>query len=182
MCAVAIGGGINLTGAAAAAQNSIAIGDAAYVPTTTGRYAFSSDGAFVQGGSQYGMVVLRKATTNATATVLSSDNTAASGTNQLVLPNNSAHAFSALIVGRQQAAGGTASAAWRIEGLIRREGTAASTTLVNSSTTVLSNVPGWTVAISADTTNGALTVTVTGAAATNIRWVATVQTSEVIYA
>jgi hypothetical protein len=84
-------------------------------------------------------------------------------------------------VGRRQAAGGTASAAWKIEGLIRREGTAATTTLVASTTTVISNVPGWSVAVSADTTNGALAVTVTGAAATNIRWVATAQTSEVIY-
>jgi hypothetical protein len=179
---IAIGGGANVTGAVAAAQNSVAIGDSAYVPTTKGKYAFSSDGAFVQGGAQYGVVVLRRQTTDATASVLSSDGLAASGTNQLVLPNNSAYAFDATIVARQQAAGGTASAAWQITGLIRREGTAASTTLVASTTTVISNVPGWTIAVSADTTNGGLTVTATGAAATNIRWVATVQTTEATYA
>ena len=45
----------------------------------------------------------------------------------------------------------------------------------------ISNLPLWTLALSADTTNGALAITATGAASTNIRWVAYVQTSEVIY-
>jgi hypothetical protein len=99
-----------------------------------------------------------------------------------VLRNNSAFVFSGIIVARQQAAGGTASAAWRIEGLIRREGTAANTVLVASAINTISNVPGWTLALTADATNGALAITTTGAAATNIRWVATIQTSEVTYA
>lgn len=125
-------------------------------------------------------------TTNNVAKVLV-NNTFASGTaagtgNQVILPNNSAYAFTGTVVARRQAAGGTESAAWKIEGLIRREGTAASTTLVASTVTAISNAPGWTLALSADTTNGGLAITATGAAATNIRWVATVQTSEVIYA
>jgi hypothetical protein len=37
---------------------------------------------------------------------------------------------------RQQASAGTACAAWKIEGLIRREGSAGTTVLVNSATTV----------------------------------------------
>ncbi|HSG20442.1 MAG TPA: hypothetical protein VLA31_06695, partial [Burkholderiaceae bacterium] len=68
-----------------------------------------------------------------------------------------------------------------IEGLIRREANAASTTLVASTVTAIDNTPGWTLALSADTTNGGLAITATGAAATDIRWVATVQTSEVTY-
>jgi hypothetical protein len=39
----------------------------------------------------------------------------------------------------------------------------------------------WDVTLTADTTNGGLKIEVTGAAATNIRWVATVNTSEVTY-
>jgi hypothetical protein len=69
-----------------------------------------------------------------------------------------------------------------VEGLIRREATAGTTTLVASTVTAIDNTPGWTLALSADTTNGGLAVTATGAAATNIRWVATIQTSEVTYA
>jgi len=37
-------------------------------------------------------------------------------------------------------------------------------------------------ALSADTTNGGLAITATGASSTNIRWVATIQTSECTYA
>lgn len=147
-----------------------------------GQWVYASGRFANAGDAQTSMRVLRRATTNATATVLTADANAPGSTNQLIVPNNSAFAFSILIVGRQQAAGGTASAAWKIEGLIRREANAASTTLVNSATTVLDNAPGWAVAVSADTTNGGLAVTVTGAAATNIRWVATIDSSEVTYA
>ena len=121
-------------------------------------------------------------TTDATASVLTTNGSSASTNNQVVLQNNSAYAFHGTIVARQQASGGTASAAWKIEGLIRREGSASTTVLVNSATTVLDNTPSWGMALSADTTNGGLAITVTGAASTNIRWVATIHTSEVTYA
>jgi hypothetical protein len=164
----------------AAYDYSIAYG---YVgtPNAIGKVAFGH-AAGIGAGIGWGTLNLYRATTDATPTILTSDNTAAGSTNQLVLPINSAYTFSIMVVARQSAAGGTASAAWKIEGLIRQEGTAASTTLVNYITTVISNVPGWTIAVSADTTNGGLAITATGAAATNIRWVATAQTSEVTYA
>jgi hypothetical protein len=134
------------------------------------------------GHVQSGLIVLLALTTTATPSVLTSDFLAAGTSNQVILPNNSAFAFSGTIVARRQAAGGTQSAAWQVEGLIRREANAASTVLVSSSINTISNVPNWTLAITANTTNGSLTFTATGAAATNIRWVATIQTSEVIYA
>ena len=46
----------------------------------------------------------------------------------------------------------------------------------------LNNASNWVVALSADNTNNALAVTVTGEASHNIRWVSNVQTSEVTYA
>lgn len=183
--AVAIGGGINVTGAVAAARNAFALGDAAHVPTVRGKFAFSADGAFVQGGAQYGNVVLRRQTTDATASTLGSDGAAGGANNQVILPNNSAFAFTGLVIARQQAAGGSAYAAWEIKGAIIRGANAASTTLGSFNINKLSATAGaaaWAIGLSADTTNGALTITATGAAATNIRWVATVQTSEVIYA
>ena len=64
-------------------------------------------------------------------------NASPSTTNQIVLPNNSAYSFSGTIVARQQAADGTACAAWKVEGLIRREGSAGTTTLVGSTVTEL---------------------------------------------
>lgn len=193
---VAIGSFWSDGGPVASANGATAIGDNAQASgissvafgkgvtaATYGKYAFGSGYLASFGDAQNGLYVLRRSTTNASATVMTTaGDTAADSTNQIILPNSSAYAFSILIVGRQQAAGGTASAAWEIKGLIRREANAASTTLVNSATTVLNNAPGWAVAVSADTTNGGLAVTVTGAAATNIRWVATAQTSEVTYA
>lgn len=170
-------GNNNIASAAAA----IAFGDGA-TSSIIGKFSYTGNARATSGLSQTGIVVLSRDTTDATATALTSNTGNASTNNQVILPNNSAYAFSALIVARQQAAGGTASAAWKVEGLIRREGSAGATTLVNSAITVLSNVPGWTLAVSADTTNGGLAITATGAAATNIRWVATVNTSEVTYA
>jgi hypothetical protein len=149
-------------------------------PNSIGKTAFGAAAGVA--GAQWGMMSLYAVTTGATATVLTSDGAAASTTNQLLLPDASAYTFSILVVARQQAAGGTASASWQITGLIRRETGAANTVLVASTVTTISNVPAWTIAVTADTTNGSLAVTATGAAATNIRWVATAQTSEVTYA
>lgn len=160
---------------------SVAIGAGA-TSVIRGKLAYSGGLFAAVGDAQAGTFILRRATTDATATVLTTDNTAPGTDDQVILPNNSAYAFTGTVVARRQAAGGTESAAWKIEGLIRREGTAASTTLVASTVTAISNAPGWTLALSADTTNGGLKIEATGAASTNIRWVATVQTSEVTYA
>jgi hypothetical protein len=174
----ALAGGAN--GAQATGTNAVAIGDGTRA-IQAGKYAYSGGLFSSSADSQTGTFVLRRATTDATATVLTTDNSAPGTDDQIILPNNSAYAFHGTIVARQQASGGTASAAWKIEGLIRREANAASTVLVNSATTVLDNTPAWGMALSADTTNGGLKIEVTGAAATNIRWVATINTSEVTY-
>ena len=134
------------------------------------------------GSTQTGTMVLAIATTDATATAITSNGLAASTTNQVGPPNNSAYAFHGIIVARQKASEGTASAAWKVEGLIRREGSAGTTVLVASTVTAISNAPSWGMALTADTTYGCLKVEATGAASTNIRWVGTIETSELIYA
>ncbi len=169
------------TSNAAAATNSVVIGFGA-TANIKGQVAYACGVFAAAADAQTGTFVLRRATTDATATVLTTDNSAPGTDDQIILPNNSAYAFTGTVVARQQASGGTASAAWKIEGLIRREGSAGTTTLVASTVTAIDNTPGWTLALSADTTNGGLKIEATGAAATNIRWVATVQTSEVTYA
>jgi len=174
--AIAIGDGVT-----ADAQLAVALGNAAIANGIKGKFVYSNGRFAANGDSQTGTFVLRRSTANGTATALTTDDTVAGGDDQIILANNSACAFTGIVVARQQASAGTASAAWEIKGLIRREGSAGTTTLVNSALTVINNAPGWTLALSADTTNGGLAVTVTGAAATNIRWVATVQTSEVTY-
>ena len=166
--------------AQATRAGSVALGVYA-LSNISGKHVYSGGRFANTGDAQTGTFAFRRATTNATATVLTTNDSAADTTNQIILPNNSAYAFHGTIVARQQASTGTASAAWKIEGLIRREGSAGTTVLVNSATTVLSNTPLWGMALSADTTNGGLKIEVTGAAATNIRWVATINTSEVTY-
>ena len=165
-------------------NTSVAIGKYVDTKGIFGKFVFSaaSLSGNPDGSAQSGKQVLMTSTTDATPKALNAHNGTAGTVNQINLPNNSAYAFHGTIVARQQAADGTACAAWKVEGLIRREGTAGTTVLVNSATTVLDNTPAWGMALTADTTNGGLAITATGAASTNIRWVATINTSEVTYA
>ena len=150
-----------------------------------GKFAHASGRFTTTGDAQYGRFILRRGTTTTAPVVLTTNNSPAGVTNQIILPDNSAQAFTGIIIARQQAAGGSDYAAWEIKGAILRGANAASTTLGSFNINKLSATAGasaWTIGLSADTTNGGLAITATGAAATNIRWVATVQTAEVIYA
>ena len=136
----------------------------------------------IYGASQGALLILGRQTTDATATVLTSDTNAASTTNQVILPNNSAYYFKGEVIAGVTGGGNTKG--FTIEGVIKRGANAAATTLVGS--TVMSaygdaGAATWTVALAADTTNGGLRITVTGVAATTIRWVAKVETTEMTY-
>ena len=134
------------------------------------------------GVSQMSFVVLGRETTDATATALSSDNTAASTTNQVILPNNSAYFFRGEVV--SGVTGGGDTKGWTIEGVIKRGAGVGTTTLVGSTVTSLYADAGaatWTIAVTADTTNGGLRVTFTGQAATTIRTVCQIRTTEMTY-
>ena len=219
--------------------------------------ACSSPIASVVGVSQAALLVLGRQTTDATATVLTSDANAAGSTNQVILPNNSAYYFRGSVTAINQfvltttGASGTAGtatltfatqavapyivgqsivvagvtpagyngtqivtacttssvsytnattaaqtvagtitgssycAAWDFSGQIMRSSSAAGTRLVGTPqlnrVAADANASTWTIALTADTTNGGLAVTVTGQAATTIRWVAKIETTEVTY-
>jgi len=157
------------------ASNAFSFGSFADNDGVGSRFSFGISGA-IAAQQQTSFFTSEKTTSDATPVEIGFNDTY-----RHKLKNNSAHAFSGIIVARQQASQGTASAAWKIEGLIRREGSAGTTVLVNSATTVLDNTPAWGMALSANTTRGGLAITITGAAATNIRFVATINTSEVTY-
>jgi hypothetical protein len=135
------------------------------------------------GVQQLATLLLGRQTTDATATTLTSTTSAASTTNQVILPNNSAYTFQGTCIAARTAAGDTSS--WKFEGAIKRGANAASTVLVAAVTpTVIAQDAGastWVLAITADTTNGGIAVTVTGAAATTIRWVCKIETTEVTF-
>ena len=134
------------------------------------------------GTSQSALLVLGRQTTDATPTVLCSDANAAGTTNQVILPNNSAYYFTGEVV--SGVTGGGNSKGWEISGLIKRGANAAATTLVGSTVTSLYADAGaatWTIALAADTTNGGLRVTFTGQAATTIRTVCQIRTTEMTF-
>jgi len=137
----------------------------------------------VLGVSQSAVLILGTQTTNATATALRSDVNAAGTTNQVILPNNSAYFFRGEVV--SGVTGGGDTKGWTIEGVIKRGANAASTTLVGTPTvtSMYADVGAatWTIAVTADTTNGGLRVTFTGQASTTIRTVAQIRTTEMTY-
>ena len=103
--------------------------------------------------------------------------------NPIALPSNTSWVFRAEVVGRTTDAGtgDEESGAYTITGLIERDNAAADTRIVGSVTTtvIAEDDAAWDATATADTTNGALTITVTGNNETTIRWVATVYLTQV---
>jgi len=157
--------------------NAIAIGDSP-LSAQIGKYSYASGRFAATGDAQGGQYILRADTTDATATVLTTNNSTAAATNQIVAASDTCITFDGTIVAMQN--GAQAFASLRIEGLLVNDG--GTTTLANSATTVIDNQSSWTIAMTADDTNNALAITVTGEASHNIRWVANIRTSEVTYA
>lgn len=135
------------------------------------------------GVSQSALLILAKQTTNATATVLTSDGLASNNNNQVIMPNNSAYYFRGECIAGVTGAGNTKG--WYIEGVIKRGANAASAAIVGTATvsSLYADVGAatWSVTATADTTNGGLAITVTGQAATTIRWVCQIRTTEMTY-
>lgn len=128
------------------------------------------------GDAQAFDLIWRGVTIDATPAEIFLDGAAA----RAVLAENATWAFHGLIAARRIDAAAE-SAAYEVAGLIHRDGAAATTALVGS---IAKTVIGETdaaldVAIDADTTNGALRITVTGASAKTIRWVARVAGVEI---
>jgi hypothetical protein len=135
------------------------------------------------GVSQASLVIIARQTTDATATVLASNSSAPGLTNQVILPNNSAYYFFGTVVAGVTGAGD--SKGWRIEGVIKRGVGVGTTALVGTPTITSSyadtGASTWTIAVTADTTNGGLAITFTGQAGTTIRCVAKIETTEMTF-
>ena len=181
--AVVVGGVSNV---ADAANNAVVGGNSGTTRGIIGNFVTPASSVPIInsiGKQQLATLLLGRETTNATATVLASNVSTASTTNQVILPNNSAYTFQGTCIAARTAAGDTSS--WKFEGAIKRGANAASTALVAAVTpTVIAQDAGastWVLAITADTTNGGIAVTVTGQAATTIRWVAKIETTEVTF-
>ena len=168
--AVAIG-----SGSSASAAKAIAFGDG--TDSRLGGGQVFGQGKFATAGdAQAGIYVMRNSTSNATVTELFLDGSSA----RLVLPNNSVFVFDIFVGGRRTDATGGA-AGYRFQGVIKRDANAATTALIGSvsKTVVAESNTAWDAAVTADTSNGAVIISVTGEAAKTIRWVATVNTTEI---
>lgn len=178
-----LGGSSNITNA----QNSTVVGGSygttRSIQANTVSPASFNPIAFVVGTSQSALLVLGVQTTNATATVLRSNTSAAGTTNQVILPDNSAYFFRGEVIAGVTGAGDTKG--WTVEGVIKRGAGVGTTALVGTPTVTSlyadAGATTWSITATADTTRGGLAITVTGQAATTIRWVAQIRTTEMTY-
>jgi len=123
------------------------------------------------------------ATTDATPTELFLDNTVA----RAVVRADTSWVFKLLLVGREETTGDTAS--WEAKGSIKNVGGVPAMTAAATIAIIAADAgsigAGWGLvgqfAISADVANDSLKLAVTGAAATNIRWVAHARVVELNY-
>ena len=147
-------------------------GEDARTRSLIGAYAYSSGMRSAQGDAQIIGQPVRATTTNATTTTLTAGGAAVGATSVMVLPNNSTLTGLVIISARDTSGN---SASWLLFTRASRGANAASTA-VDFQTTVASNLSATlataTAVIAADTTQGALIVSVAGIAATTIDWIA----------
>ena len=167
-------------------SRSFSFGTASTTRGITANTVFSASNFPISGTAgvqQTALLVLGRETTDATATALTCNSSAAGTTNQVILPNNSAYYFKGSVIAN--VTGAANGAAWSIEGAIMRGANAASTVLIDTPSVnrvaCSAGATAWVVAVTADTTNGGIRVTVTGVASTTIRWVCKLETTEVTY-
>lgn len=179
--AIAMGNG------SASGQYSMAIGNsvasASYAVALSNRSSayligqLSSSGGWfaANGDAQYSRVVCRADTTDGSAEVMYIDNSS-----KLIIPADRVWRIDGNVIATTENSAATAT--WAFQGVLRRDAS-------NNTTLDWSNVTedydGITtdaaVTLSADDTNEALNINITGKNATNIRWVATVNLTEVGY-
>jgi hypothetical protein len=140
-----------------------------------GQQAHAAGRFAADGDAQSSQVMMRRATTDATPSELFLDG----ATLRLAVPSNTSWIFQILLVARSSAG---LDSIYKSEGSIRNN---AGTTTTSAVTTTEINdgigLPATPVAVAADDPNDALTITVTGLGATNIRWVAKVSLVEVAF-
>jgi len=171
---IALGDGAQTS---SAAIDSLAIGNQSLARTqggvvqASGRFATSGD-------AQTGRYLLRSNTINAFPTELFIDGTA--GSVRLVLPDDSTLTYKVTVTAhRTDIQDGHAG--YTVSGVIYRNSGAATTSLQGkpNKTVLAESNPAWDINIGADSTNGSLSITVTGETGKTIRWLALVETVEV---
>jgi hypothetical protein len=150
-----------------------------------GMQAYGSGRFAATGDAQIATMVARNTTSNATPTNLFLDGSSA----RIVVPANSSGVAMITVVARTNTAGDN-HMTWRRRVNWER-GVAVGTVSIDVETAGTDRGytggawgagPAWALSITADTTNGAINIIGTGAAATNIRWVASIEWVETTFA
>lgn len=165
----------------ASGNYSTALGRYSSTQGLLGTLAFASGRFSANGDAQTARYVIMRATTDATATELSCGGSTPGSTTRVVLTNSSAYAFRGQAVARSSD-GDTKT--WQFSGSIERGANAAATALIGSVTSSSQEETGastWALTIDADTTNGSLRFQGTGEASRNLRWVVSLETTELRY-
>lgn len=169
---VVLGGDSNSSGALDSAVLATVTTGFNGAAVMNGSFAMGAGGQAGPGDSQSGLLTIQTSTSTATPTTIRFNGPfAGTSSDYINIPNNCTMAFEALIVARRTDVDGE-NAGYKLEGVIKRDGTAATTAIVGSVTkTVLAeDTAAWDVNAAADTTNGRLNITVTGEAAKTIYW------------
>lgn len=172
---------LGVGGATASGLGAVAIGSSK--AAQVGKYTYASGYIAANGDAQYGKIVLHASTTTTTAVVLTAGYGAAAGdgTNQLILASGQAMAIQGTLIAKVSGTG--AMAGWNITGIVSNNaGTMAVSGLALTAIGSDSIGLGASPTIAVDNTNKGVTITSGYKSATNIRWVATLNTSEVTYA
>lgn len=183
-----LGANAAINQAPAGVHGSVAVGTYGGVDQA-GAFTFSEGGFTTANQASITTLIGRMRTTDATATEIGFPGAQAecqsslAPTGRIILNNNSSYIFDCDIAARVSPTG-TDYSFWNIKFCITREAAAANTALVGTPTiTVLGQTAGataWTVAVTADTTNGRPAIALTGAAATTIRWAMSARVTKVV--
>ena len=187
---VAIGSGGNIASGGqsfAIGYASLASANAAFAlgngsaAAQIGKLTYTGTSFTTSGDCQYGLIILRGATTTNASVVLTSNGNAAGSTNQIIVASDKLMAFQGLLTGKQS--GSANFAAYTIVGtLVNNAGTVTmptgTITLIGADSIGL----GTAATLAADNTNKGVTVTSGNKTTTNIHWNCTIWCCEVLYA
>lgn len=183
---VVSGGSAGASGAQGA-DGAVQYAASGFLAGATGVFTDGSDlrvqGPLLTGSTntRCGLYVVHKLTQSATPEKLTTDGQAVTGSNQVIMPDNATYLFDILVSAQREDAIGE-RAAFRFEGVaFRNTGAATVDILIGgvSKTSISKSEVPWDVSVSTDTTNGAISIVVTGESSKSIRWVAAVKTVEV---
>ena len=144
----------------------------------TGMLLWSSNPAAISGAQQIATQVLGGSSSGTTPVRLTADGNPAGAANTVNIPSNTAYAVRILVVGRHVNAQDVA--VWRLDPVAISCGSGASTVTVGGGgtgiapTVSIGAAAGWSISVTADTTNGGVNITATGAAGYTIDWTAEV--------